>query len=259
MSIIAIIGSNYRDPVIAGITLQKEIITTSLGNMNVYRLPAKHSAYVMFRHGLPYEYLPHQIPYELQAEVLHQLECKALLLTSSVGVLGEHLPLFTPLLANDLLMLDNRLPDGRICTLRGPKKKHMHLVFDEGPFSCELNKQFKAEFARCGITDSHEVTYAYFAGPRTKTSSENRWFSKMGADVNSMTMGPEVVLANELGIPTAALLVGHKYSLAATKSINDSELADTITKSKHELEKWVIWFLQHIKPPPFGNMLYQVN
>lgn len=258
MSIVAIIGSNYQQPAIAGITLEKKTITTSQAEVNVYRLPGKNDAYVIFRHGLPYQYLPHQIPYELHAEVLHALNCHALLLTSSVGVLNSELPLFTPMLAHDLIMLDNRMPDGRICTLSKPKLNNMHLVFEEGPFSKQLGEQIKnANNNRNEIL--HEVTYAYFPGPRTKTKSENRLFERMGADVNSMTLGPEVILANELGIPIAALLVGHKYSLYHDQPVNALPLADTIVKSKQELEKWVIWFLQNINPPAFKNMLYQVK
>ena len=34
----------------------------------------------------------------------------------------------------------------------------------------------------------------------------------MGADVNSMTLAPEVILASELLIPCSGLVVGHKYS-----------------------------------------------
>lgn len=259
MSIIAIIGSNYASAEIAGINLIKEKVKTGLGELDVYRLPAKEDAYIIFRHGLPYRYLPHQIPYELHAEALYQLQCKALLLTSSVGVLKQEIPLFTPLLASDLLMLDNRLPDGRICTLSQPKRKHMHLIFEEGPFSAALHTQIKNEYQRQYQAMPHEAVYAYFAGPRTKTTSENNYFEFIGAEVNSMTMGPEVVLANELGIPTAAILVGHKYSLAIKQEIKKLDLADTIVKSKQELEKWVVWFLQHINPPAFGNMLYEIN
>ena len=38
-------------------------------------------------------------------------------------------------------------------------------------------------------------------------------WARLGADVNSMTLGPEAVLANEMEIAVAGIAVGHKLSL----------------------------------------------
>lgn len=258
MSIVAIVGSNYDSAKIAGYALEEHTIKTMLGKLKYYRFPCERPCYVIFRHGLPYRYLPHDIPYEIHAQLLSDLQCEALLLTSSVGVLDESLPLFTPMLVTDLIMLDNRLPDGRICSLKSTNKKPFHLVFQEGPFSNAMNQQIKNHFEQTNAA-MQEVIYAYFPGPRTKTRSENRCLSLMGAQVNSMTMGPELVLANELGIPTMSLVVGHKYSLATQQSIETLGLAESIVKSKQALEKWIAWFFQNITVPCFANMLYQIN
>ena len=51
------------------------------------------------------------------------------------------------------------------------------------------------------------VVFGYAPGPRTKTAAENAMWARLGADVASMTLAPEIVLANELEIPCAALVV----------------------------------------------------
>lgn len=56
------------------------------------------------------------------------------------------------------------------------------------------------------------MVFAYCRGPRSKTPAENRAWRALGASVNSMTLGPEVVMAAELGMCTAAVVVGHKRS-----------------------------------------------
>ena len=55
--------------------------------------------------------------------------------------------------------------------------------------------------------------FAYVPGPRTKTPAENAWLGSLHPrpHANSMTLAPEVVLLGELGIPTAAVVVGHKH------------------------------------------------
>ena len=43
-----------------------------------------------------------------------------------------------------------------------------------------------------------EVVFAFSPGPRTKTRAENALWAQLGAQVNSMSLGPEVVLAEYL-------------------------------------------------------------
>ena len=90
-----------------------------------------------------------------------------------------------------------------------PEPGHGHLVVGEGLLAPALRDQV-AGLVGEGL--GPEVVFAYVGGPRTKTPAENRYWAWAGAQVNSMTVGPEVVLANELGIACAAVVVGHKYS-----------------------------------------------
>ena len=66
--------------------------------------------------------------------------------------------------------------------------------------------------------EARPLVFAYCRGPRSKTPAENRAWRTLGASVNSMTLGPEAVLAAELGIPAAAVVVGHKRSLGSEKA-----------------------------------------
>merc|ERR1711879_100535 len=110
-----------------------------------------------------------------------------------------------PLLMEDLLMLENQLPDGSQCTFG-----EGYLVGHGALFSPSLRKQFQQRWASThGGQLLAEVAYAYQPGPRTKTPLENRALAALSVQCNSMTLGPEVVLANELGIATFAVGIGH--------------------------------------------------
>jgi len=184
------------------------------------------------------------------------LGCRALLVTSSVGLLSPTVPKDTLLPVMDLLMPENRLPCGGPCTVFAPatvsgawaelgaapawtagavptdvvgEPGHLVLGGRGGLFHPALTA-FAREAARLaqGAPPSSAaaeggrrpepaggeggVVFAYVPGPRTKTPAENAAWRLAGADVNSMTLGPEVVLAAELGVPTAAVVVGHKRS-----------------------------------------------
>lgn len=207
---------------------------------------------VLFRHGRPHRWLPHQIPWRAHARALGALDVRALLLTSSVGVLDETVPCFVPHLAGDLFQPDNRLPDGSPCTLwPTPAPDHAHLVVDGGLFDPALGDWLTAA---CDLP-ARRLRFAHVPGPRTKTALENAVLRGMGLEVNSMSVGPEVILANELGIPTAALLVGHKAS--GDGGPGDAAITASLDASRAATVACVRTFLARAPTVPFGNRLYR--
>jgi len=256
----AILGSAFRAPSLGGQPLEPHEVATRFGPATLHRLAGgARDAWVVFRHGLPHRWLPQQIPYRAQAAALAEVGVRALLTTSSVGVLDPSLPLDVPLLLSDLIMVDNRLPDGSACTLwPEPLPGQAHLVLDEGLFSRALTGQVEALLAAQGHTTAARAVFAYQMGPRTKTAAENAFWAAAGAQVNSMTLAPEVVLANELEIPVAGLVVGHKYS---RPGVHDRLDRPGIDAALAEGERWIAAivsdFLRAAEPVPWGNRLYR--
>ena len=254
-----VLGSAFsRQP--PELALEEIVVETPYGAQPLHRVrDAARPAYVAFRHGLPHVFLPHQIPYRALAAAFAQVGCGALLLTSSVGVLTADVPLYRPLLVRDLLTLDNRLPDGSACTMfteHSPQQGH--LVLREGPFSAALAVQLRRLAEDVDAPVAGEVVFGYVGGPRTKTRSENAMWARLGADVNSMSLGPEAVLANELGIPCAGLVVGHKYSLADGGGAGaEVDVARSLADSRAALERIARAFLARGEPVPFGNELFR--
>lgn len=264
MSVAVILGSAFSESLPGELDLSPEEIETDWGPQTLHRLEGiERPAYVLFRHDLPHRLLPNQINYRAQAAALRAVDCGALLVTSSVGVLDADVPLYRPLLVDDLLMLDNRLPDGTACTMftdpEGFRDDHGHLLFDDGPLASALTEQVwtLADQVQASVADT--VTFAYVQGPRSKTSAENRALPRLGAQVNSMTLAPEVVLANELEIPCAGLVVGHKYSIPDRDPPEEEALSSTLDRSREELERIVTAFLREGEEVEFPNSIYQFD
>lgn len=255
------LGSAWREPRLGELTLQARPVATPWGVVQLHHLPDRDDAWVLFRHGLPHRHLPHQIPWRAHAHALARVGVGALLITSSVGVLDPDLPLATPLLLSDLLWPDNRLPDGTACTIFvQPEPGQGHLVLDDGIFSTALSQQI-AELPPLVDQEPARVIFAYVAGPRTKTAAENRWWAAQGAQVNSMSVGPEAVLANELGMPVAGLVIGHKYSVPDRRHVADHGLSrrgidESLHDARRALEAVVLSFLRRGRPVPFANRLH---
>ena len=258
--IAVVLGSSFSEGFASAAGLVEERVSTSSGAVRLHRLAsAERPTWCLFRHGLPHLLLPQQIDWRANAAALREVGVASLLVTSSVGVLDASIPLFEPLLVSDLLMLDNRLPDGSLCTMfERTTATQGHLVLDEGLFSVELGAQVRRLAEAAGAPVRGEVVFGYAPGPRTKTRAENAAWARLGAQVNSMTLGPEVVLANELGIPCAGLVVGHKYSLPVPGTgLDDDSVAASLVRARENLERLVLAFLRGGSPVPFRNSLFR--
>jgi 5'-methylthioadenosine phosphorylase len=261
-SVAAILGSAFQDSMPQALDLERIEIQTDWGPQALYYAKNfQRSAYLLFRHGLPHRLLPHQINYRSQAQALKQVDCGALLVTSSAGVMDADLPLFKPMLLTDLMMLDNRLPDGSTCTMfTEPSSRQGHLVVAEGLFSGELNQQIHRLAGDLIHVAKQPIVFAYVAGPRTKTPAENKIWHELGVQVNSMTLAPEVILANELEIPCTGLVVGHKYSTPDIKNnAAPQSMSDSLESSRGAMETLILRFLEKGEPVSFGNRIYRFN
>jgi len=265
MTVAVILGSAWQTPTLGGRALPAVEVETRFGAVILHRWDRPDGeAWALFRHGAPHRFLPNQIPYRAQALALAQVGVESVLITSSVGVMDLSVPLFEPLLVSDLRMIDNRLPDGSACTLFVESTPGQgHLIVDGGLFDAELGGQLTALAAAAGHPIAGGVEFTYVGGPRTKTPAENRWLARMGAQVNSMTVGPEVVLLNEAGIAVAALVTGHKHSHPDATSTVDPDalgrdaIADSLVRSRAATEALATAWLDKGAPVPFKNRLHR--
>lgn len=258
-SVAVILGSSFQFATFPDWTLAEVPFDTPFGQAKLHQvLRLGQAAWVLFRHGSPHQILPNQINYRANAYALKMVNCQALLVTSSVGVMTAALPLYKLLFLNDLLYPENRLPDGSTCTMfPHPSREQGHLVLNEGLFSQALTHQLAQRFATLQAEIPREVVFAYAGGPRTKTPAENRYWAALGAQVNSMTLAPEVVLANELEIPCAGLVVGHKYSVPNIQNPSEGSIQETLDTARERLQSAVRLFLQYGQPVGFGNHIFR--
>lgn len=261
-SIAIILGSAFEGSFADELKLTPHQVDTEFGSITLYKTALRNDrpAYVIFRHGLPHSLLPNQINYRAQAAVLKKLNCGALLINSSVGVMDADLPIYKPMLVSDLMMPENRLPDGSTCTMfPEPSDNHGHLLIKDGLFSSKLNDWLIGKHQADIHQTEKGVVFVYAGGPRGKTPAENRMWAQLGGQVNSMTLAPEVVLANEVEIPTTALVVGHKYSVPDTDNPKKEEIGATLNQARSATKKILYFFLMEAEPVPFENEIYRFN
>lgn len=260
MTVAVILGSAFSKPRIAGQALELQEVSTPFGDVTLFKYHGRDGVgWVLFRHGVPHRFLPNQIPYRAHAAALREVGCDALLVTSSVGVLDRNLPIDAPLLVSDLFMPDNRLPDGSACSMYPePTAGQAHLVLDEGLISSALSEQVASLSEEAGLPLAGRVVFGYSGGPRNKTAAENRFFKLAGAQVASMTVGPELTLANELQIPCAALVIGHKYSGPGEHDrLERDAMNRSLELGRQGFEEIVKVYLERGRGVTFANRIYR--
>ena len=79
------------------------------------------------------------------------------------------------------------------------------------PLSKELRDVLVRTAKKLGLKHHTAGTVVTIEGNRFSTKAESRMFRAWGADVINMSTGPECILANELGIPYAAVAMSTDY------------------------------------------------
>jgi len=138
----------------------------------------------------------------LPIRVMKLLGVKWLLLSNAAGAINKSYQ------KSDLMLLDdhiNLLPEnpltGKNIDELGPRFPDMSC-----PYSPELNHKMHLAAEKFNIT-LHKGVYAVVAGPNLETRAEYRYLGLIGADVVGMSTVPEVIVANHMGLPCAAVSV----------------------------------------------------
>jgi len=155
------------------------------------------------RHGAHHTIPPHLINYRANIWAMHQLGVKQLISIASVGGITEN---YSP----GVLALPDQIIDyswGRESSFGSEDftvEKHIDFTY---PFDETLRQRLQLAANSEEMSVINGGTYAVTQGPRLETAAEIQRLKKDGADVVGMTAMPEAVLARELKIAYASVVV----------------------------------------------------
>lgn len=134
--------------------------------------------------------------------VMKLLGIKNLLLSNAAGALN---PAYRK---GELMLLDDHINLLPANPLSGPNLDELGPRFPDmsRPYDKLLSEKLLQIAASCGIT-LHKGVYAAVPGPNLETRAEYRYLRTIGADVVGMSTVPEVIIANHMSLPCAAISV----------------------------------------------------
>jgi 5'-methylthioadenosine phosphorylase len=163
---------------------------------------------LLARHGRAHTVPPSQVNYRANIQALKDAGCSHILATTAVGSLREEIG------RGDLVIIDQFIDftKQRAMSFHDAFAPHqpMHTPMAE-PFDAGLRAILTGVCEQHGFAFHRTGTVVTIEGPRFSTRAESRMFRAWGADIINMSVATEAALANEAGIPYAAVAMSTDY------------------------------------------------
>ncbi len=134
--------------------------------------------------------------------VMHRLGIQKLLVSNAAGALNPNFKKGEIMLIDDHINLQGGSPLG----FKGVEKMGERFVDMSAPYDAAMNETI-TQIARKNNLILHQGVYASVVGPQLETRAEYRYLRTIGADAVGMSTVPEVIVANHLNLPVAAVSV----------------------------------------------------
>jgi 5'-methylthioadenosine phosphorylase len=199
-------GSGLDDPKILNNFSEKSIRTpfgNPSGKITLGKI-GKTEVAILARHGKKHTIIPTHVPYRANIWALQKIGCTHIIATTACGSLRENLK------PGDIIFPDQFIDNTKHRILTFYEDKLIHTPMSE-PFSKELRKKLENTAKKMKIKYHNHGTMITIEGPRFSTKAESHMFRGWGADLINMSTVPEVILANELGIPYQSIAMATDY------------------------------------------------
>lgn len=163
---------------------------------------------ILSRHGRHHTIPPTEVNNRANIFALKESGCTHIISTTACGSLREEIH------RGDLVIPDQFIDFTRLRSITffnefEPGKMNHTTMAD--PFNSNLRNIIISCAAEIGLPVHKTGTVITIEGPRFSTRAESRMFRIWGADIINMSVAPEVILANEIGIPYAAIAMSTDY------------------------------------------------
>ena len=160
------------------------------------------------RHGREHTIPPTKVNFRANIYALKEVGCTHIIATTAVGSLKEEI------MRGDLVIIDQFIDFTRHRTITFhdtfEPHKPIHCPMAE-PFSKYLRDEIIKASTSLNIKFHKTGTVITIEGPRFSTKAESKMFRIWGADIINMSIAPEAILANEIGIPYSAIAMSTDY------------------------------------------------
>ena len=162
---------------------------------------------LLARHGKNHQYSPTDVNYRANIHALKEQGVTHIIATTACGSLKEEIDRGHFVIVDQFIDF-TRHRDITFFDSFEDGAKHTPM---SDPFDAGLREVLYETSKELGLISHNGGTVITIEGPRFSTKAESKMFRMWGADVINMSVAPEVILANEAGIPYAAIAMSTDY------------------------------------------------
>jgi 5'-methylthioadenosine phosphorylase len=208
---IGIIGGSGLDNPDILIDSRDEVVNTEWGEphspIRIGQIGGTEVALVA-RHGRKHTVTPTHVNNRAHIRALADLGCNAILATTAVGSLREEIRRGDLVIPDQFIDLTRLRPLSFFEEFEEENVQHTPMA---DPFDESLRAALIKGCKDAGYSHHSRGTVITIEGPRFSTRAESKMFRIWGADIINMSIAPECALANEAGIPYAAVAMSTDY------------------------------------------------
>ena len=200
---------------------------------------------ILARHGKGHTVTPTNVNYRANIFALKQEVCTHIIATTACGSLREEIG------RGDFVIIDQFIDFTR------HRKITFHEDFNNGPKHTPMAEPFDKNLRENLIKAGNELGFKIHSkgsvvtieGPRFSTKAESHMFRSWGADVINMSVAPECILANEIGIPYAAIAMSTDYDCwrSDCESVTWEEILKVFNKNSDNVKNLLVEAVGRIK------------
>ena len=200
---------------------------------------------ILARHGRRHQFSPTQVNNRANIHALKQEGVTHILATTACGSLREKMDRGHFIILDQFIdftrfrknTFADSFEDGAVHTaMAHPFDRELRLSLYESAQALELN----VHKSGCVVT---------IEGPRFSTVAESKMFRLWGADVINMSTAPEAMLANEAGIPYAAVAMSTDYDCWKEDEapVTWDEILEVFNKNADNVKRLLVRTVKHLK------------
>jgi len=198
------------------------------------------------RHGREHTLPPTHVNNRANIDALKQLGCTHIIATTACGSLREEIG------RGDMVVLDQFIDFTRFRKNTFFDSFEPHKPLHTGmadPFATDLRTRIIAAASSLNLKMHPNGTVITIEGPRFSTRAESNMFRLWGADVINMSTAPECMLANEAGIPYAAIALSTDYDCWKTgeEPVSWEAVLEVFQKNVENVTRLLVKVIKGIK------------
>jgi 5'-methylthioadenosine phosphorylase len=200
---------------------------------------------ILARHGKRHQFSPTQVNNRANIMALKDAGVTHIIATTACGSLRKEIE------RGHLIIIDQFIDFTRFRknTFFDSFEDEAHHTPMAEPFDKNLRRLIFDSTKELNLTAHNGGTVVTIEGPRFSTKAESHMFRSWGADIINMSIAPEAMLANEAGIPYAAVAMSTDYDCwkEDEEPVSWEEILTVFNKNADNVKKLIVNTISKIK------------